>query len=207
MIGKLGHQIDGERDVLRRGSHPAAVALAVVEPDAFAGPTLGHAGTNLIDHARAVDIGYDSRIFHRRRAAPSIGVRRVDAGRFQPHADLTVTGLGRRQFAAHEDVVRSSLPVVPNRAHRRLPPFTVRVLAFFVGVAPEESVTNLCLRTRAIGSSTLSKCWIASAWPVGDAPAFMITGRVPPYGFGLARTPFSLSARRNRNHPAATTRA
>ena len=32
----------------------------------------------------------------------------------------------------------------------------------------------------------------AKARPVGDAPAFMISGRVPPTGFGLARMPLSL---------------
>ena len=28
---------------------------------------------------------------------------------------------------------------------------------------------------------------MAKAWPVGEAPAFMIRGRTPPYGFGLPR--------------------
>ena len=32
----------------------------------------------------------------------------------------------------------------------------------------------------------------ANAWPVPDEPAFMMIGRVPPNGFGLARTPREL---------------
>src|SRR5256714_12405702 len=54
VVGEFGHQIMGECDVFRRGSLPPAVALTVVEPDALAKPTLGHARTDLVDHPRAV---------------------------------------------------------------------------------------------------------------------------------------------------------
>ena len=35
-----------------------------------------------------------------------------------------------------------------------------------------------------------SQLRIANACPTGEAPAFMITGRVPPQGLGLPRMPF-----------------
>ena len=117
VVGEFGHQIDRERDVFRRGALPAAVALAVVEPDALAEPALGHAGADLIDDPGAVAVGDDARILHRRRAAPPIGVGRIDAGRLQPHPHLAVAGLRRRQFAADEDLVGRTLPVVPDGAH------------------------------------------------------------------------------------------
>ena len=37
-----------------------------------------------------------------------------------------------------------------------------------------------------------SQFFTAKARPVGEAPAFMISGRVPPIGFGLARTALRL---------------
>ena len=37
-----------------------------------------------------------------------------------------------------------------------------------------------------------SQFFTAKARPVAEAPAFMISGRVPPTGLGLARTPLSL---------------
>ena len=95
------HQVNRERDVFSRGAHPAAVALTVIKPDALAEPTLGHAGTDLVDDARAITVRDHPGILHRRRAASPVGVRRVDAGRFQPHPDFTVPGFRRRQLAAH----------------------------------------------------------------------------------------------------------
>ena len=45
---------------------------------------------------------------------------------------------------------------------------------------------------REIVENNASQFRIAKAWPVADAPAFMINGRVPPWGFGFARTPLQL---------------
>ena len=46
--------------------------------------------------------------------------------------------------------------------------------------------------TRDACMKKASQLRTAKARPAGDAPAFMITGRVPPNGFGLARTLASL---------------
>jgi hypothetical protein len=141
VVGEFGHQIMGECDVFRRGSLPAAVALTVVEPDALAKPTLGHARTDLVDHPRAVTVRHDAGILHRRRTPSPIRVRRVDAGGFEPHAHLPVTGLGGRQLAADQNLVSRSLPVVPNRAHRRLRICDHGgVLSFFGELSPRQPV-------------------------------------------------------------------
>ena len=119
--GKFGHQIDGKRDVLRCGTHPPAVALPVVEPHPLAQPTLVYAGSDLVHDAGAIAVGDDPRIFHRRRAAAPVSVRWVDAGCLELHPHIAVPGLRRRQLSAHENLVRCSLAIVPNRSHRPLP--------------------------------------------------------------------------------------
>jgi len=101
--------------------HPTAVALPVVEPYPLAEPLLVHSRSHLIDDPGTVAVGDDPWVFHGGRAAPSIGVRRVDAGRLQLHPHLAVAGVRRGQFAADQDFLRRSLPVVPNCAHSRLP--------------------------------------------------------------------------------------
>jgi hypothetical protein len=95
----------------------ATVALAVVEPYALAEPTLVHAGPDLIDDPGAVAVSDDSRVLHCRRTAAPVGIRRIDTGRLQLHPYLAVTCLRRRQLALDQNLLRRSLPVIPNRAH------------------------------------------------------------------------------------------
>jgi hypothetical protein len=74
MIGQFGDQVDGECDVFRRGSHPAAVALPVVKPYPLAEPVSVHSRPDLIDDSGAVAVGDHPWVFHGGRAAPPIGV-------------------------------------------------------------------------------------------------------------------------------------
>src|SRR5437763_2010046 len=117
MIRQFGAQVDGECDVFRRGSHPAAVTLPIVEPYPLAEPVSIHSRADLIDDPGTVAVGDDPWVFHSGRATPSIGVRRIDAGSLQPYPHLAVAGVGRGQFAADEDFVRGSLAVVPDCSH------------------------------------------------------------------------------------------
>ena len=48
------------------------------------------------------------------------------------------------------------------------------------------------VRVPAVAVKKASQLRSAKLWPVPEEPAFMIIGRVPPNGFGLARTPASL---------------
>src|ERR1700730_3214230 len=81
----------------------------------------GHRGTKLVNHPGPVAVGHDARILHRRGTTPPIGVGWVDAGSFEPHAHFAVARLGGREFAADQNLISCSLPVVPNRAHGRPP--------------------------------------------------------------------------------------
>src|SRR5207248_5439670 len=121
MIRQFGDQVDGECDVFRRGSHPAAVTLPIVEPYPLAELVLIHSRPHLIDDPGTVAVDDDSWVFHGGRATPSISVRRIDAGSLQLHPHLAVAGVGRGQFAADQDFVRRSLSVVPDCAYSCLP--------------------------------------------------------------------------------------
>src|ERR1700756_960954 len=101
--------------------HPAAVTLPVVEPYPLAEPALIHSRSDLIDDPGTVAVGDDPGVFHGRRAAPSIGVRRIDAGSLQLYPHLAVAGVGRGQSAEAQDFVRRSLSIVPDCAHGCLP--------------------------------------------------------------------------------------
>ena len=57
-------------------------------------------------HARAVAAGDNPRILGRNRAAPAIGVGRVDTRGFQPHPDLQRPGFGRGKFAGDDHLLR-----------------------------------------------------------------------------------------------------
>src|SRR5438270_8011207 len=94
MIRQFGDQVDGECDVFRRGSHPAAVTLPIVKPYPLAEPVLIHSRADLIDDPGTVAVGDDPWVFHSGRATPSIGVRRIDAGSLQLHPHLAVAGVG-----------------------------------------------------------------------------------------------------------------
>jgi hypothetical protein len=50
-----------------------------------------------------------------------------------------------------------------------------------------------------IVENSASQFRIAKAWPVADAPAFISSGRVPPWGLGLARTLFNLKKRPSKS--------
>src|SRR5205823_9550410 len=102
MIGQFADQVGGKRDAFSRGSHPAAVTLPVVEPYPLAEPALIYSRPDLIDDPGTVAVGDDPGVFHGRRAAPSIGVRRIDAGSLQLYPHLAVAGVGRGQFAADQ---------------------------------------------------------------------------------------------------------
>src|SRR2546423_11771937 len=91
MIRQFGDQVDGQCDVFRRGSHPAAVTLPIVEPYPLAEPALIHSRPDLIDDPGTVAVGDDPWVFHSGRSTPSIGYRRIDAGCFHLHPHLAVS--------------------------------------------------------------------------------------------------------------------
>ena len=121
MVGQRRHQVGVERDVFRRGAHPAAVALAVVEPDALADPAVRHAGAHPVDRPRPIAVRDHTRVLGGDRAGAAIGVGGVDPGGLQPHPHFPGAGFGGWQLAGDDDLARRSLPVVPDCPHRALP--------------------------------------------------------------------------------------
>ena len=122
------HQIDIQRDVFRCGAHPAAVALAVVEPDAATHPGFRHHRSDAIDHAGAIAGGDDAGVLHGGHgAAAAVGVRRVHASSLELDPDLVATGLGS---SADRRTPTLHLPVLAGRTRRRAssdPSITVTV--------------------------------------------------------------------------------
>src|ERR1700716_403806 len=88
MIRQRRHQMFGERDVFRRGTEGAAVALAVEQPDALAGAKTRDAVADLVDDSRAVAIWDYAREFHRAiAAAAAADIGGVDPGGVHTHAN------------------------------------------------------------------------------------------------------------------------
>src|SRR5205823_8031128 len=123
MIRQFGDQVDGECDVFRRGSHPAAVTLPIVEPYPLAEPVLIHSRADLIDDPGTVAVGDDPWVFHSGQATPSIGVRRIDAGSLASPAPRR----GRRWAWAvrRRPGLRPPLPVGRTRLRAWLSPLTL----------------------------------------------------------------------------------
>src|SRR6516165_9797489 len=67
---------------------------------------------------------------------------------------------------------------------------TIRSNTVTLGVS--SAVPAISRRSAPVDVKKASQLRIAKAWPAPDLPAFMITGRALPNGFGLARTPASL---------------
>jgi hypothetical protein len=77
VIGQFGNEVDVEGDIFRRGAHPAAVALTVIQPDALAHPRVRDQFADLVDDARAVAVRDDPGILEGNRAPPTVGIGRV----------------------------------------------------------------------------------------------------------------------------------
>src|SRR5450756_1926616 len=108
----------GERNILRRGAEGAAVALAVKEPDPLTDAKPGDAVTNLVDNPRAVTVGYDARIFNRAVAAGAAAdIGGINAGGFQPDANLASPGRRCRHVAKCQDIARRTGSLIPDRLH------------------------------------------------------------------------------------------
>src|SRR4030088_2457546 len=87
MIRQRRHQMFGERDVFRRGTEGAAVALAVEQPDALADAKTRDAVADLVDDSRAVAVWDHAREFHRAiAAAAAADIGGSDPPGVQPHA-------------------------------------------------------------------------------------------------------------------------
>src|SRR5258708_28882756 len=69
VLGYRRHQIIGQRDIFRRGTEGAAVALAVEQPDTVADGKPRHAIADLIDDSCAVAVGDHAWKFHSAIAA------------------------------------------------------------------------------------------------------------------------------------------
>ena len=120
VVGERCHEVGRKGNIFGGSAHPAAVALAVIEPDAVAEPRFVHARADLIDHSCAVAVRDDPRIFHAVLAtATAVAIRGVDAGGVQADAQLAKPGFGCREFADGQDLGDGALPVVPDGAHVR----------------------------------------------------------------------------------------
>src|SRR5581483_7128247 len=100
-----------------RRTHPTTVALAVVQPYAFADPALRHHRSNPVDHTGAVAVRDHSRILSRNSPPAAISIRRIDARGLQTHAHFPGSRLRRGQLSLHDYFIRRTLPVIPNCPH------------------------------------------------------------------------------------------
>ena len=150
--GQRRDEIFVERDVFGGGAEGAAVALAVVEPDAIAFLEALRAGADLVDDAGAVAVGDHARVFHRiGRAAAAIGVRRIDAGGFELDAHLALTRGRCRHVAVVEHFARRTCLVVPDCFHR-----FPRNSAFAVSTSPMVERSTGCAKRSRSGKRTAS---------------------------------------------------
>ncbi|MCY1223430.1 hypothetical protein D3C81_881800 [compost metagenome] len=77
-----------------------------------------------IYHAGAIAIRNDAGIVHAvQTSCTAIGVSRVDCRRIEAHTNLARAGLRRRQLAEAKDLLRRSLPVIPDCLHADAPKY------------------------------------------------------------------------------------